>query len=321
MGNALTERCALADDPTQRICPDCLEGQTCSFTGAGEGTCVPIPKECAICNPKHGQHCVVSDDGNPFCVCADGFHPNPNLDSNIPCIREGFCSPTLRCDRDFEVCLHRLNENGEPFAFCDCQHGYIRNRLLGKCEPGGSGSNNTDRGLTGCIPCLGDNPGADCGCGSRDLGLVCIVRDRENHLFGICRCDADRGFIYDPDTKQCVCRRPLVLQDDRCVEEGTPPPVDHTYVCVASGDPHFITFDSYYWHFQTFGKHIFTNSPKNSFQIQLLQGECGPSITTVACALAVAFKTTNHKVEIGTTGDRDVYVDGSAVTLPQTVDG
>ncbi|KAG2458502.1 SSPO protein, partial [Polypterus senegalus] len=254
---------------------------------------------------QHPSSCQVVEDCVPGCACPEGLV----LDSTGQCVPIDMCS-CMHGDTIYQpgssikrLCNTCLCENGTwnctslqcpDMAVCPGNLVYSYKSCLRTCDNMES-PHNCSEAFDGCV----------CPEGTVLLGEQCIPPLE-------CPCHHNGRLYYKNDsiTKECntcVCRdRRWHCGKSRC--SGT---------CLATGDPHYITFDGRPFTFLGDCEYILAHETNGLFTVTVENVPCGSSGVTCTKSVIVALGNTIVHLLRG----RAVTVNSVSVRLPKTYSG
>ncbi|XP_063003641.1 SCO-spondin-like [Elgaria multicarinata webbii] len=252
------------------------------------GTCEDLENVCvAGCNCPEGL--VLDDDGQ--CV-------QPAM---CPCVHRNEAHPPgSKIQKSCNTCLcangawNCTDENCPKAVLCPGDLVYAFGSCLRTCESPESN-----------LSCAGSSDGCVCPPGTVFLDERCVPPEE-------CPCHHN-GRLYQPndtiakDCNTCLCRsRRWECSRHRCA--GT---------CVATGDPHYLTFDGRAYTFLGDCEYVLARESSGAFSVTAENVPCGTSGTTCTKSVVVLLGGTVVHLLRG----KDVTVNGVSVRPPKTYSG
>ncbi|XP_066483571.1 SCO-spondin-like [Tiliqua scincoides] len=301
---AYARQCAQAGAPVswrnQSVCSvQCSGGQVYQECAA------PCRLSCADLRMETSGAC---QELNGVCVAGCNCLEGLVLDDEGQCVQPGMCPCVLReelhppgskIQRSCNVCVcvngvWNCTDKSCPQAICPRGLIYAFRSCLRTCEsPEGAPS------------CTGLSSGCVCPPGTVLLDEHCVPPEE-------CPCH-HQGRLYQPndtiarDCNTCVCQsRHWVCTHHHCA--GT---------CIATGDPHYITFDGRAYSFLGDCEYILAQESNGAFTITAENVPCGTSGTTCTKSVLVLIGNTVVHLLRG----KDVTVNGVSVRPPKTYSG
>ncbi|KYO43844.1 SCO-spondin [Alligator mississippiensis] len=314
-------------------CPadkDCLCGAVAAYARqcAQEGAPVPWRNQ-TFCGVQCGGGQVYQECSAPCRKTCSDLH----LDGAGACQELDVCVAGCNCPEGLV-----LDEGGQciPPAMCPCLHGdethppgsRIR-RSCNTCVCMDGAWNCTDASCPEAVSCPGelvyafggclhtcDSPEGNLSCSGLTEGCVCppgtVFLNERCVSPEECPCQHN-GRLYQPndtiikDCNTCVCRsRRWQCSSHRCA--GT---------CMASGDPHYITFDGRAFSFLGDCEYVLVREHGGLFSVTVENVPCGTS--GITCTKSVVVEIGNTVVHL--LRGRAVTVNGASVRPPKVYGG
>uniref|UniRef100_UPI0009B47557 SCO-spondin n=2 Tax=Monopterus albus TaxID=43700 RepID=UPI0009B47557 len=269
-------------------CSDLRQGWSCSDGG---GACVPGCQ----CPPglvqDHQSQCVPIT----MCPCVQGdktYQPGAVIQNN--------CN-TCVCERGLFNCTQK---HCEKVNLCPGSLVFSPRSCLLTCsslDPPGQQQGDSVAHLS----CKEPLSGCVCPQGTVLLGDRCVLPDE-------CPCHHNGRLYYSNDTitkdcNICVCKeRRWHCSQSACAG-----------VCMATGDPHYVTFDGCAYSFLGDCQYVLVRESSGLFSISAENVPCGS--TGVTCTKSITFSLGNTIIHL--LRGKAVTVNGMPVTLPKTYSG
>ncbi|XP_050798803.1 SCO-spondin-like [Gopherus flavomarginatus] len=265
----------------------------------------PCRKSCADLRLGEASSCQALAVCVAGCNCPEGLV----LDNTGQCVPPGTCPcehggetypPGSKIHRSCNACVcvnglwNCAEESCPEAAFCPGELVYAHGSCLRTCAT-----------AEGNLSCPGLSDGCVCPPGTVFLNEHCVPPDE-------CPCHHN-GRLYQPndtiakDCNTCVCRsRRWQCSSHHCA--GT---------CVATGDPHYITFDGRAFSFLGDCEYILAREGSGLFTVTSENVPCGTSgVTCTKSVVVVIGNTVVHLLR-----GKDVTVNGVSVRPPKTYSG
>ncbi|XP_058038766.1 SCO-spondin-like [Ahaetulla prasina] len=285
----------------QSFCPvQCSGGQVYRECATPCGrTCTDFPAE------KFG----VCEDLNPACVAGCNCPEGLVLDHEGQCVQPAMCPclhqekahpPGSKIQRSCNSCVcvngawSCTEETCPDAVLCPGELVYSFNACLLTCES-----------LLSNLSCDGASDGCVCPPGTVFLNEYCVSPEE-------CPCHHN-GHLYQPnetiarDCNTCICRK----QRWECSRHNC------AATCIATGDPHYITFDRRVYTFLGDCEYILVRENSGAFTVTAENVPCGTSGTTCTKSVVVLIGSMTVHLLRG----KDVTVNGVSVRLPKTYSG
>ncbi|XP_072234960.1 SCO-spondin [Leuresthes tenuis] len=276
-----------------RSCSDLRQGWSCDDGGAGIGhrVCVPGCQCPAELVQDHQGQCVPIT----LCSCVQGdkmYSPGAVVQNNCK---------TCVCEQGLFNCSH---VHCEEVQQCPGLLVYSPRSCLLTCsrlDPPGQqlmsniAQTNCREPLSGCV----------CPQGTVLLGDRCVLPDE-------CPCHHNGQLYYSNDTiikdcNTCVCKE----RRWHCTQSVC------SGICVATGDPHYVTFDGRCYSFLGDCQYVLTRETSGLFSVTAENVPCGS--TGVTCTKSVTLSLGNTVIHL--LRGKAVTVNGMPVTLPKSYSG
>uniref|UniRef100_A0A3Q1FCU8 SCO-spondin n=1 Tax=Acanthochromis polyacanthus TaxID=80966 RepID=A0A3Q1FCU8_9TELE len=274
-------------------CSDLRQGWSCDDSGGGIGHTMCVPG--CQCPPglvqDHQSQCV------PIALC--------------PCVQgDKMYSPGTAVQNSCNICVceqglfNCTQERCEDVNWCPGSLVYSPRSCLLTCSsldpPGQQEASSVPQSsckepLSGCV----------CPQGTVLLGDRCVLPDE-------CPCHHNGRLYYSNDTitkdcNTCVCKeRRWHCSQSICVG-----------VCVATGDPHYVTFDGRCYSFLGDCQYVLARETSGLFSVMAENVPCGS--TGVTCTKSVTLSLGNTVIHL--LRGKAVTVNGMPVTLPKSYSG
>ncbi|GFW41631.1 hemocytin [Trichonephila clavipes] len=125
-------------------------------------------------------------------------------------------------------------------------------------------------------------------------------------------CDSTSATTMEECSEKCVagcfCPPGTVLNDDRCI----PPEKCADQLCQGFGDPHFMTFDGFFFPFVAEGSYLIVGDKENDFILNGFSKRCN-LFSRVTCLTGLEIIYKGHKVLMKK--DKEVQVDGISIPM------
>ncbi|KAM9774698.1 SCO-spondin [Syngnathus typhle] len=272
-----------------RKCSDLHHGWSCDPNGSGDKLCVPGCQCPAGLVEDHQGQCVPPT----MCPCVQGdktYLPGDIVQNscNTCMCAEGRFNCTQGACEDVNKCPGSL-----IYAPRSCL--LTCSSLDPPSQQQGSGTLSCREPLSGCV----------CPHGTVLLGDQCVLPAE-------CPCRHNGRLYYSNDTitkdcNTCVCKeRHWHCSQSACAG-----------MCVATGDPHYVTFDGRYFSFLGDCQYVLARETSGLFSVTAENVPCGS--TGVTCTKSVTLSLGNTIIHL--LRGKAVTVNGMPVTLPKTYSG